>query len=151
MPDVEPGGLADVCRRLRLHDLLLWQADRAFNDHWYSENGKDPYYKLLTDANVKDAHDLAKSKADEEINRGRTLFDAKVKTATGLAIPESLLQHMTTESQFKLDWPVTSSGVPPGVPMRWLKVGEPLAAPTGIKLAARTPIDTWPPSTVTYS
>ena len=49
--DVEPAGRF---RRLATHDLLLWQARRGLEDHWFDEKG-EPYYQQFARAYVEDA------------------------------------------------------------------------------------------------
>src|SRR5262249_18034182 len=56
---------SDPCAEYRdanLHNLLVWQARRAFKDHWWHGLGQDqkatPYYKEACDAYLQDAEEL---------------------------------------------------------------------------------------------
>jgi hypothetical protein len=43
-------------RRLMLHNLLCWQADRRLGDHWF--NKQEPYYREVGSQHVKDARQM---------------------------------------------------------------------------------------------
>ena len=46
-------------RRLRVHDLLVWMADRAWLDHWYSKDpAAPPYYAAIVARLFNDAQGL---------------------------------------------------------------------------------------------
>src|SRR5205823_4182373 len=48
-------------RHLQLHDLLGWQASRAFLDHWFADDGQTPYYCRVGKDYTGDARRLVKA------------------------------------------------------------------------------------------
>jgi hypothetical protein len=52
-------------RRLQWHDWLCWQARRTLRDHWFYDDGTNPYYTVAGLAYVQDAMHLASVGLDE--------------------------------------------------------------------------------------
>jgi Mg-chelatase subunit ChlD len=46
---------------VQLHDLLTWQAERTYQDHWFSNDGAVAYYCRIGQDYVKDAEDRIRS------------------------------------------------------------------------------------------
>jgi hypothetical protein len=53
--DVEPAARG---REARVHDLLVWMAERSRLDHWFGEDGKKPYYQVVGAGYLDDAGTL---------------------------------------------------------------------------------------------
>jgi serine/threonine protein kinase len=63
---------AGEARRLRVHDLFLWQTDRTRTDHWFGDdpNG-DPYYLTAGMEYVNDAEELVSANLTDQQKPGR--------------------------------------------------------------------------------
>ena len=123
--DEVPYAPAVGLRQLRLHDLLLWQGQRARDDYWFDETG-DAYYLKSAQAYARMARDLALAGTNETINAGRTktatAFAESVKKWTLAIIPPDKV-NWTSQEILPITWKIAADGpVPPGVPMYWLKV-----------------------------
>jgi hypothetical protein len=130
---VEPFDAVEGSRRLRVHDLLLWQAQRTLNDHWFMglENPTITYYIPAGKNYVLDAKTLAESGSDKDLNKSRQeaaramddkLVPAMLKAA---GLPE---RHVT-ERDFRVAWKVTADpGMPRVVPVFRLEVEGPVRA-----------------------
>jgi hypothetical protein len=127
--DDVPYGPAVGLRHLRLHDLLLWQGQRARDDYWYDETG-DPYYLKAAQAYAKMAKDLAGAGTNEVINAGRrktaVAFADSVKKWALTIVPPGIPPgkvYWTSEETLPLKWKIMADAtVPSGIPMYWLKV-----------------------------
>src|SRR5205085_1391793 len=84
---VAPFDVVQGLRKLRLHDLLLGQAQRTLADHWFedSPNAKDTYYLPVASAYVKDALELAEAGKDDIIIRKRQTAARDLKDKVQLA------------------------------------------------------------------
>lgn len=73
------GDPVTTCRRLRMQDLLLWQAQRTLADRWYSEDPQvEPYFRLagatwLNDAQQLDAHVKAVAAVRQKYSEAKPL------------------------------------------------------------------------------
>ena len=66
-------------RQARVHDLLVWMADRAWLDHWYSEDpAAPPYYQAIVARLFNDAQGLFPelSEADLKVPRAHSTLPA---------------------------------------------------------------------------
>ena len=122
--DAEPAGRF---RRLATHDLLLWQARRSLEDHWFDEKG-EPYYQQSARACVEDAARLVGPAqladgvrpAEDEVNRpGRLTLTAPGPLA------------LTSEPELPAEWTLAAAAgayVPPGLPSFRLEAGPAVQA-----------------------
>jgi hypothetical protein len=147
MFDLTSGNPADALRRLRTHDVLVWQARRAIADHYFAD-GEDPratYYEPAARAYLRDASKLVEIASDADLSNDRLALVSQVEKQE--LLPARLIakgratQPVTTERQFKVEWEIARDGpVPDGVPMFWLGLDERLKA-GNLKLpAARKPL-----------
>jgi serine/threonine protein kinase len=112
-------------RRLRLHDLLVSQAERTKADHWYDEDGR-PFYvpaatsytRLALDLVPSDGRNLALAAA----RRSKTEGFEKSLTVAGLKLVPPANLDWTSELIFPLKWTLDADeGVPRGVPVYWFQ------------------------------
>ncbi len=54
-------------RRVQLHDLLLWQAERTYRDYWASNDPANPYYRAAGLVCTLDARDLVAGSAAQDL------------------------------------------------------------------------------------
>ncbi len=123
-----PYGPAQGLRDLRLHDLLLWLAKRAEQDHWYKEGTaalRQPYYRPAAQAFGAMAQLLAKKGIREPIASQRALVARKFDNVAvaGLKIPKASSPDWTSETSFPVTWNIEGEpGTPAGLPMSWLEL-----------------------------
>lgn len=130
--------LAPDYRDLRMQQLLLWQAQRTYQDHWYGEQPGKIYFQEAGEAYLKDAEksfaDPALAALREELQRAGAL-QLKLYSAPGVPAEGTIAKtlHLTTERDFPLKYrlqPVNELAAPPsGFPVVWMKPG-PLLQPT---------------------
>jgi hypothetical protein len=68
---------ADAHRRLRLHNLLLWQADRTRRDQWWGEEEDRVYFQSAGSAYVLDARELVSDGLRDDQKRPRWVLALK--------------------------------------------------------------------------
>jgi hypothetical protein len=116
--------------KLRLHDLLVWQAHRAYKDHWFDQkvNGTDqPYYPKLVETFLADAKDLVERKdlaKTDERNHARlasvTTADEQFKKRDNLATGGLSEWTLTSEVSLPLDYEISApKDAFPGFPVFW--------------------------------
>jgi hypothetical protein len=146
----ELGGINPVVanRAAQLHDLLLWQAQRTYSDHWFDETEKR-YYELAGNLYVHDAEQLAAST--------QTSPDPKQKEArlSGvLAMRKRLAENQqfevagpdpidwTSERQHDLNYVLKAPPeLLPGLPVLWRPVDKRLLDFEQSQAASRTVVD----------
>jgi hypothetical protein len=121
-------------RRLRMHDLLLWQAERTRQDHWFAEDPQaDPYYLSAGQLFVKDAKALVAGKRGEltdvqQRQRLELVGQMEAKLAVGQLSPQLIGRKrldITSEQHFTVDYSLEPKGwVPEGNPVVWLTAGN---------------------------
>jgi hypothetical protein len=115
-------------RRLRLHNLLLRQAERAWHDHWWctqaeTQSAKDPYFVTAVNAYLDAAKDMvAQDVTNTDLkNLRQKLVESEREKLKPTRLTAKLLPSsptaLTTEQQFQLAWNVTADNVPEGVAM----------------------------------
>lgn len=123
MLTTDPAGLY---RRLTTAQLLLWQAQRCWMDHWYAEDSKAvPYYRVAGNIYLDDAGRL--TRPDPELDRWRK----KLSQPGNLVLQGVARLDLTTEVQRELDFvvqPAPGADVPPGMPVLWITTGQGLAS-----------------------
>jgi hypothetical protein len=131
-----PIGPAKALRRLRVSELLRWQAQRTALDHWYEENPRadQPYYVAAANRYLDDARLLASS-LNKQLDRLRQKAVGENVKATGISRPEEgpMRPPLTDfESKIPVDWSVRSEpGVPPGSAVLWAESAAPLRVTDG--------------------
>lgn len=118
LPESKPEA-AGVARRQRVHDLLVWLADRAWKDHWFAEdeNAVKPYYRAAGLRFANDADKLALKTPDPEAARMKEVLsgDGRLK----INGPDRLV--LTTEAKKDVAFQVAAEGdeakIPPGLPV----------------------------------
>lgn len=155
----------EMNRQLHWQRLLLWQGQRTWLDHWFSDDpGREPYFRAAGQVFLDDARRIDPSAPgvralQEQLARSGRL-QLRLTGAPGM-LPEELRQtsqptlHMTTESRF----PITTSLVaadsktplPPGLPLLWLELGPGVEAVNAEDLQprARSQDETKPPTMTT--
>ncbi len=123
-----------------LNGLLLWQAQRTVDDHWWSvDQTPEPYFVVAARKYAKDAEELAIIDKDDSKTKTLRTADADklVKSLRGDPVrvaridPNSLVDPkaqplpreltITSEGQFRLAYRLDRNSIPPdGVPMVWL-------------------------------
>jgi hypothetical protein len=108
-------------REARVHDLLIGMADRAWEDHWYYQDGKEPYFRAVGTLFINDADHLF----DESlpVREARKQMDREGKI-TAAAVRKQVT--FTSETKGQLEFEIADEGhVPEGLP-----VVKPTAEPT---------------------
>jgi hypothetical protein len=120
----------EEARRLNMHHLFLWLAERTLKDHWYDEKNL-PYYRDIGQRYVSDARKLAGDKDsavfEERIARAKARekeLRAPVNLAFDWALRDKDQEYektepaevdITSEKEFALHYRVVhSEGLPPG-------------------------------------
>jgi hypothetical protein len=136
-------------RRQRMHELLLWQAERTLADHWFEPGPRadDPWYDVTGKSYV-----LSATKLFEDDQIPEELFKEAERVKSKF-VPAQLRflklgeQRWTTENEFALAFQINADridadrGVPEGTPMVWLEIGT---GKTADKVWPRKPMTTWP-------
>lgn len=100
--------------RLELEDLLLWQAERTYLDHWFAEKDDPdatPYYEAACHRLLADATELASGGAvalEERTKQARlkNVSDmlAKLARPAKLHFDKHDAQYVTTQTEFNVDY-----------------------------------------------
>lgn len=124
--ELEPAGRpARLFRRALLQGLLVWQAERTLDDHWFAEEpSEEPYYRVLGLAYLDDADTLGPSpdgvkRLREALNQPGTLEFSSVDPL-----------ELTTQPEFSVTAalkPSDGARVPAGLPALWIESGPSLA------------------------
>jgi hypothetical protein len=87
----EIGDPLQQARALRWHDMLLWEAERTFQGHWFAEDPREEhqYYQLAGRRYVRDAEELLKAGSDDDY------LDRRLQHA------KELTQNLSTEGRLK--------------------------------------------------
>src|SRR5438132_5087945 len=132
------GGLAGYLQRdplgssrdVRLHNFLLWQAERTWQDHWFAENSEeDPYYCAAGNRYTHDARILLEG-GRQELDPGQAQARlAAVEAMEKRLVPgkleamprETVRPELTDEVRFSLAYSLKPDvAVPAGAPVVWL-------------------------------
>ena len=100
-------------RGIRTHDLLVWNARRAWLDHWYDEDPAErPYYQLIGGRYLDDAEALWAGSSDVAALR------TQLKAPASLGFDEPSAQVVTSELKPAITYSLVENGeVPPGTPV----------------------------------
>jgi hypothetical protein len=116
-----------VYRRLLIRSLLVNQARRAFDDHWFSEGSQDsqPYYRSVALAYLDDALKLDPLQFTSETPITELERDVK-RTPDGLRIEGPNQRVVTDESTLDLRCSLRSEGTRRrGYPVLWTQADAP--------------------------
>lgn len=114
-------------RKHRLQNLLLWQAKRTVEDHWYSEDpAAPPYFRVTGNRYTADAGSLA-ANADERQQVSDT--ESYVDRPSTISVLGSEDVYLTSEETLGIDYRLhigKETNVPAGIPVVSTVVGEKL-------------------------
>ncbi len=114
----DPAGLF---RHLTTAQLLLWQAQRCWQDHWYAENPQAvPYYRVAGTIYLEDAARLTRPDAQLDVWR------KKLNQPGDLMVAAAPRIDLTTELEYELEFvvqPAPGADVPDGMPVLWISTG----------------------------
>ncbi len=121
--DESVGEATSRYRQTRIHDLLLWMAERTWQDHWYDEKPQaKPYYKFAGSRFVTDAAKLFPKTA--EVLKIKTLLDQSGQFQLDLTKPSQLPLDgpprlvLTSERSLAVSYRIVETGpIPPGLPV----------------------------------
>lgn len=124
---------ADDLRRLHTYDLLLWQAERTRQDHWFAEEpNAEPYYLSAGMTYVQDSRQLMRA-ADGNRDQQQRLVEAG-RMEQELQKPGKLVARgpaeaveVTSEPSVTIEYqlqPEANGWVPQGFPALWLETGK---------------------------
>src|SRR5262249_11923475 len=119
---------------LQLHNLLIWQAERCFLDHWYARKPKEPYYKQAGELYLEDAKRLVTGTPGELDSAQQDARWQDVKKAGEFLLPKHFtitgipLVDWTSERSLEMKYDMEApKEVLPGYPVVWRKPQKPLA------------------------
>jgi len=114
-------------RKHRLQQLLLWQAKRTVEDHWYSEDpAAPPYFRVTGNRYTADAGSLA-ANADERQQVSDT--ESYVDRPSTIDVEGSEDIYLTSEETLGVDYRLhvgKDTNVPVGIPVVSTVVGDEL-------------------------
>ena len=148
-PDTDPGALQSADRLVRrlpataslsissnpvglfrqrlVQDLLLWQAERTLQEHWFSEEPSDkPYYEIAGRTYTDDARNLV---VTPRLLPPVSALEKRLAQPGKLQISGPQRLHLTSEQQLVATYQLdagTNSTVPAGFPVLWMKTGPDL-------------------------
>src|SRR5262249_15630073 len=140
--------------RLRTQHLLLWQARRAWEDHWFAEDDYAdavPYYRDTGQRYLKDVRSqLVEAMGTKLTPQGK---QARLDSMTGMVdlckqpgelavVGSPRRTDFTGEGNINLQYQLGKRGnLPPGNPVAWMKTPDSaleLKAPVGRQVLATT-------------
>ena len=115
----------DRLRRLRVRRLMLWLAERAWQDHWFEPGPtrRDTYYLPVAKGYLETAAGLFdRAERAPAYQSAVTALKEKLVPA-GLEVTRKANPFWTTEFRFPLTWQIEAGPLAPqGTPMVWLDV-----------------------------
>ena len=108
-----------IYRQKRVHDLLIWLAERAWRDHWFDEDAKavKPYYRAAGLRFANDAGKLALKSSDPDAARMKDLLAQNDR----LKIEGPARLILTSEPSKDVAYRIAAEGneerIPPGLPV----------------------------------
>jgi hypothetical protein len=121
-------------RQLSTEELLIWQARRTFEDHWFAEDpAAEPYYRRSGQLFTADARSM---QILEQPLPGLAAIQRRLDGPGNLVFSGPQRVQITSEQEFPLDYslhPEQGAVIPPGFPLVWLEIGPnlQLLAPAG--------------------
>ncbi len=112
-------------RQARVHDFLVWMADRAWRDHWYSEKPTaPPYYQAIVTRLFNDAEGLFPELREAD-QKDRQRYSAPGRLALALKGPDEDHLVVTSELQVSAEYSVVDETGPETVPPGGIPVVRP--------------------------
>jgi len=116
---------ADLYRRWLVQDLLLSQAQRTLDDHWYSEEATapQPYYRSAGLVYLDDVKRLVPRQTPQTQSLADSLQE-RLKLPGELALSNLGAVPITSEQTFPVEYqvtPVPGAWVPAGQPVFWVE------------------------------
>jgi hypothetical protein len=142
----EPINPVDRLRRLRTHRLMLWLAQRSWEDHWFEPGpGRVSYYIPAAKAYLDTARGLFEpDQLSKAFVRAEEEMQKKLVPA-GLAVTKEADPYWTTEFSFPLAWQVAAEGnLPHGTPTVWLEARKGEKASGLTQIGPRKAVAPWP-------
>ena len=150
-----------LCRKWSMHELLLWQGRRAWEDHWEYEDQrskKAPYFLDITRACLLGAESLVrgdiKNESFAEWRLQRVAEARKLLVATTIEVQaREAAVALTTEEKFKLAWEIKPSAAVPrnAVPLCRVQLSKGVSsAKQGEDLSWLAPLEQWSRKEVTH-
>ena len=108
-----------IYRQKRVHDLLIWLAERAWRDHWFDEDARaiKPYYRAAGLRFANDAGKLALKSSDPDAARMKDLLAQNDR----LKIEGPARLILTSEPVKDVAYRIAAEGneekIPPGLPV----------------------------------
>jgi hypothetical protein len=143
----------DRLRRLRTHRLMVWLAQRTWEDHWFEPGAAlETYYIPAAKAYLDTARGLfdrdqlspAFVRAEEDVQ--------KKLVPAGLTVVKDADPYWTTEFTLPLTWQVAADdAVPHGTPMVWLELQTGDKAGLLKQSQPRKAIIAWPTSKAPFA
>jgi len=125
-PLVQAGNPGDQYRRWLAQDLLLVQAQRTFEDHWFAEaDGVVPYFRAAGLRYLADAETLAPGQAIVKDLQDRFKLPGELEFRGPAALVGTSEQRLDAEYRLV---PAGSALVPDGQPVLWIETDKALAA-----------------------
>lgn len=118
-------------RRAGMIQVLIWQAERTYRDHWFAEDSQaDPYYVVAGTRYLDDAQqiDFRTGPAPRQVVQKERI---RILTPGRLAFSGPKRVDLTSEQRFKARFgigPAKDATVPEGYPVAWLELGTGLKA-----------------------
>lgn len=147
----------EALRRLRMHDLFIWQARRTIDDYYFDDftNPATTYYVRAARDYLADAKKLVELSADADLTAERQALARSMEKTdaqlTRLVAAGDKTKAVTTQRQFPVQWTLTKEGKAiDGVPMVWLELRDRLQSSNKDLPRERKPLKDGLPAKVTY-
>ena len=118
-------------RKHRLQQLLLWQAERTVEDHWFAEDpAAAPYFRVTGDRYTADAGSLAANAGERQ---RVTQMETYVDKPNAIIIEGSDQVYLTSEETLGVDYRLhvgADTNVPQGIPVVSIVAGPELQLAT---------------------
>ncbi len=112
---------AVLFRRLRMHDLMVFLAQRTIDGHWFDvDPSSEPYFRRAASAYLNDAQRLYPE--SEAVAKCRD----RLTNSGGLRFDEIQPLHLMSQKRLVLDYQIQSTSdqiLPTGFPVSWLTAG----------------------------
>jgi hypothetical protein len=110
--------------RADLNEILQWQADRSWNDHWYAERPDvAPYYRTAADAYLNDATRIYPRWSIDQKLKQRIAASGDLHFVVTDALDVSSQRRMNIPLRLASE---RATDVPEGFPVVWFEVGSSL-------------------------
>jgi hypothetical protein len=115
-----------LARKADVEALLVWQAGRAFSDHWYNDDpAAAPYYRVAGIDYLRDARRL--DPFGQPDAPGAEVMRKQLEGPDGLSIVAGPARHMIVGDRLALTAGLATKSDVAGYPVMWAVPGERLA------------------------